>query len=43
MVRRTDRKMQLLEVWEFWEVFVRDLYPNLELMEICEFRAILEW
>ena len=30
-----------MEVREFRELFVRDLYANLALMEICEFRRIL--
>ncbi len=34
--------MDLLEAREFWEVFVRDLYANLALMEICEFWAFPE-
>jgi len=34
--------MLLLEVQGFWELSVRDLYANLVLMAICEFRAFLE-
>jgi hypothetical protein len=34
--------VQLLEVWDFEELFVRNLYANLALMEFCEFRAIPE-
>ena len=31
----------MLEVREFSELFVRDLYANLALMAICEFQAFV--
>jgi hypothetical protein len=42
IARKTDWKIRLLEVWAFWELFVRDLYADLALMAILEFRAFLE-
>ena len=39
IVREMDRKMQLLGFWEFLKFFVRDLYANLAIVELCRFQA----
>jgi hypothetical protein len=39
IVRRSNRKMQQLEFWEYLKIFVRDLYANLAIVEIAEFQA----
>jgi hypothetical protein len=36
---QNDWKMQLLEIWEFLKMFVRDVYADLAILEFCEFRA----
>jgi hypothetical protein len=40
IVRWKDRKVKLLEFWEFLDLFVRDLYANQAIVEFGNFQAI---